>query len=339
MSIRTSAIEDEIKNLEMKRPHVFILGAGASLAAFPNGDRNGLKLPLMRNFVGVLGLDTLLEENNIDYKEKNFELIYAQLHSDQRYSDLTEELESVVFSYFSKMELPDLPTVYDHLVLSLRGKDIIATFNWDPFLWQAGARNHEYVELPRIVFLHGNVAVGYCLEHKIKGPVSGACRICGRPFTPTRLLYPIEEKNYNEDAYISAEWQTLRNYLKHAYMLTIFGYSAPQSDVEAIQIMKQAWGHVEDRHLEEVEIINLRSEDELRQTWDPFIHTHHYQVCKDFYDSWIANHPRRSCDAMWSQLMELQFLESNKIPKDYGFEKLLKWYKPLIEAERASKQA
>lgn len=339
MSMHTPTVEDEIKDVKMGRPHVFILGAGASVAAFPNGDRNGIKLPLMWNFVEVLGLDALLETNEIDFKGKNFEVIYAQLYSESKYSDLIEKVESAVYSYFSKMELPEVPTIYDHLVLSLREKDLIATFNWDPFLWQACVRNHKHVKLPHIAFLHGNVAIGYCLEHKIKGPVSGACRICGRPFTPTRLLYPIEQKNYNQDAYISAEWQTLRNYLKHAYMLTIFGYGAPQSDVDAIQIMKQAWGHVEERHLEEVEIINLRSEDELRQTWDPFIHTHHYQVCKDFYESWIGNHPRRSCDAMWNQLMELQFLESNKIPKKYGFEKLLKWYEPLIEAERASKQA
>ena len=51
-------------------------------------------------------------------------------------------------------------------------------------------------------------------------------------------------------------------------MLTIYGYSAPQSDVEAIQIMKEAWGIVEDRDLEEVEIIDIKSEDELRETWN-----------------------------------------------------------------------
>jgi cyclic nucleotide-binding protein len=39
---------------------------------------------------------------------------------------------------------PELLTLYDHLVLSLRPKDVIATFNWDPFLipdrtpWRVG---------------------------------------------------------------------------------------------------------------------------------------------------------------------------------------------------------
>jgi hypothetical protein len=31
------------------RSHVVILGAGASYAAFPDGDKNGRKLPLMWN--------------------------------------------------------------------------------------------------------------------------------------------------------------------------------------------------------------------------------------------------------------------------------------------------
>lgn len=46
--------EQEIKQIQMDKPHVVILGAGGSYAAFPNGDRNGKKLPLMNNFVETL---------------------------------------------------------------------------------------------------------------------------------------------------------------------------------------------------------------------------------------------------------------------------------------------
>ena len=45
------SIEDEIKDVKFGRPHVVILGAGASLAAFPNGDANGIRLPLMLDFI------------------------------------------------------------------------------------------------------------------------------------------------------------------------------------------------------------------------------------------------------------------------------------------------
>ena len=35
------SIREEINQIRMERPHVVILGAGASYAAFPNGDKNG----------------------------------------------------------------------------------------------------------------------------------------------------------------------------------------------------------------------------------------------------------------------------------------------------------
>lgn len=41
-------------------PHVVLLGAGASRAAFPNGDRSGKSIPLMNDLVDVLGLRTLV---------------------------------------------------------------------------------------------------------------------------------------------------------------------------------------------------------------------------------------------------------------------------------------
>src|SRR6185437_6835505 len=35
-------------------------------------------------------------------------------------------------------------------------------------------------------------------------------------------------------------------------------------------------------------------EQALRATWDPFIHTHHYQVHSSFCDSYVGTHPRRT---------------------------------------------
>ena len=35
----------DVKNDRNESPHVVILGAGASLAALPNGDKNGHQLP------------------------------------------------------------------------------------------------------------------------------------------------------------------------------------------------------------------------------------------------------------------------------------------------------
>lgn len=65
-------------------------------------------------------------------------------------------------------------------------------------------------------------------------------------------------------------------------MFTIFGYSAPKTDISAIELLKEAWGTAEKRNLEEIEIIDIRSEEDLRQTWDEFIHSHHYTTHSNF---------------------------------------------------------
>ncbi|MBS3101438.1 hypothetical protein J4204_04850 [Candidatus Woesearchaeota archaeon] len=50
------SIEQEVNQVSMNRPHVVVLGAGASRATCPDGDKNGKKLPLMSDFVKILGL-------------------------------------------------------------------------------------------------------------------------------------------------------------------------------------------------------------------------------------------------------------------------------------------
>jgi hypothetical protein len=182
------------------------------------------------------------------------------------------------------MRMPDAVTVYDRLVLSLRPKDVIATFNWDPFLFEA-CRHHRHTPMPRMIFLHGSVAVGYCTTDRRKGPNGSPCPVCGQPFEASCLLYPIGQKDYASDPFIAAEWTGLRGALASAFAITIFGYGAPASDVEAVALMKEAWGDTEKRELEQTEIIDIRSEDDLTQTWDPFIHTHHYDVHAGFSDS------------------------------------------------------
>jgi integrase len=57
--------------------------------------------------------------------------------------------------------------------------------------------------------------------------------------------------------------------------------------------MKEAWGKISDRNMEQIEIIDIRDRDDLAETWSPFIHTHHYETHKSFFDSHLANVPRR----------------------------------------------
>jgi hypothetical protein len=321
----------------VERPHLVILGAGASLAAFPEGDRNGRVLPLMRNIVEVCGLRPILEGHGIPYDEEDFEAFFSALHMESKHQKAVQDIEEAVYGCFAAMELPDHPTLYDHIVLSLRPKDVIATFNWDPFLWRALERNRHFTTMPHALFLHGNVAIGYCMRHEpaSMGPRDGMCARCGEQRQISPLLYPVTRKDYNSDQFIAKSWKLLQGVLEGAFVVTVFGYSAPKTDVEAVAMLKQGWGDRYSRSLEQIEIIDVKDEDLLRETWAPFIHTHHYQCVDDFYKSYAANHPRRACDALWATLMDIEFIDKNPLPRDASWDELYDWFAPILADERA----
>ena len=185
--------------------HVVILGAGASIAStIRNPELSGKKLPSMDNFIEVVGLQDIVDSLDDRLRAQNFELLYSNLHENKPESDEIKEIERRVIDYFKDMKLPKEPTIYDHLVLSLRPRDLIATFNWDPFLFQAFNRNHEFTkDLPLMSFLHGSVSIGYSSEDKRCGPAGMQLRVDGGYFKPTKLLYPVKQKNYNDDEFIS----------------------------------------------------------------------------------------------------------------------------------------
>jgi hypothetical protein len=133
------------------------------------------------------------------------------------------------------------------------------------------------------------------------------------------LLYPVKQKNYQSDPAIKAHWETLKDALSTAWTVTFFGYGAPKTDVEAIALLKEAWGDTERRNLEETEIIDVREESDLRNTWSPFIHSHHFTICRTFYESNIGRHPRRSCEALWARLMDCEFVEGTSFPIKASF--------------------
>ncbi len=317
----------------MGRAHVVILGAGASRAAAPNGDRHGKRLPVMSDLVQTLGLEDVLADCPLYRPGVNFEDLYSEL-CEQGDDVLKRELEERVSGYFSDLRLPANPTIYDFLILSLRPKDVIATFNWDPFLWQACLRNHSFNKPPHILFLHGNTGFGWCEPCRVIGHKATTCPKCGKQYGPTPILFPIRNKDYITNDFIKTAWDLLQMCLEKAYVLTIFGYGAPTTDVEAVRLMSKAWGPATKRNFEQIEIIDLKSEGELMETWGNFIHTHHYSVKNDFFQSWIANHPRRTCEAVWNQTQECWFLTPNPAPKTTNLEKLHAWYAQFLPYER-----
>jgi len=325
--------EFEVKHAYFGRPHLMLLGAGASYAAFPDGDKNGRKLPLLKDFVEVIGLHDLMSDAGISPPFDDFEAIYSKIALSPELSLVREHIDKLVYRYFESLELPDEPTLYDQLVLSLRPKDVIATFNWDPFLWNACHRNRGFAGSPSMLFLHGSVAIGRCDSCKlVLSRSTGFCK-CGRKIEDIPILFPVTQKNYNSDPAIAAHWRNLQRALKSCWAFTVFGYSAPKTDVEAVALLKEGWGDVNERHLEEVEIIDVRDEDALRSSWDEFIHTHHYTVKRSFFDSWISHHPRRSCEAIRAQNMDCMFIQPFPAPQSTSFRELYDWFQPRVDAE------
>ena len=329
---------DEIRTANRRvRPHVVLIGAGASRATFPSGDGNGRALPLMNDLVELLGLGSSFDDAGIAWKGQNFEDLYAQISADDRLSGLRRQVEETVESYFRSLELPPEPTIYDRLVLSLRDQDVIATFNWDPFLIQAWRRNAGRVpSLPYLLFLHGNVLSAFCPQDKVKGVRGASCSKCGRPFVPTKLLYPIANKDYTSDPGIASMWDALRQVVPDALFLTIFGYGAPASDRAAVEILSSVWGDpAGERFMEQVEIIDIRPEEQLRIQWRSFIHSHHFDVVTEFSESWIANHPRRTVEAYHAQYVEARMVEGNPLPIALtSLEDLWSWFEELSDHER-----
>jgi len=319
---------------EKLRCHVVILGAGASVAAFPDGDANGAILPTMDNLIEVLGLEPLLERAGVRDQHRNFETVYSELYEYDSGSPFLKEIEGAVYDYFKNLKLPEGPTLYDYLLMSLRPKDLVATFNWDPFLFDAWNRNKDKVPIPEIIHLHGNVRLAYCPEHHVCGEHGMYCSECDEELTPSRLLYPVTKKNYSDDPFIKREWELLKSYLKQAMTLTIFGYSAPTTDKEAVDILNGAWDK-ENRFIERTEIIDIKDKELLWEQWEPFIVRTYFDCPENFYQSRIAKYPRRSCEALLAQTFYGLWVENNNFPLDANFESLLLSVKPLVEAELA----
>src|SRR5690606_32052274 len=204
--------------------------------------------------------------------------------------------------------------VYDYLLISLREKDVIATFNWDPFLMQAYRRHASLRRLPQVLFLHGNVAVGVCHACRVKGPAGDSCRRCGESFQPTRLLYPVASKDYTSDSFIKSEWDALRDHLENAYLVTIFGYSAPATDAAAIELLREVWSRNESRELAQIEIVDIRDEEDLRAAWGPFITRDHYHTTRSIHETLIARYPRRSCEAFAWATLQCDPWPDNRVP-------------------------
>ena len=260
-----------------------------------------------------------------DFAPASLAVANNSYETDSRIADITKtmiadarkELERRIEEYFSSFQIPYKPTAYDFLLLGLTKKDLVATFNWDPLLIQAYDRCARITRyLPKLAFLHGNVGVKYCEKDDVVVPSKfDDCPKCGGKLSQATLLYPVKNKDYNSSVFIKGYWDMLTAYMRRAYRVTVFGYSAPKSDVAAMDMLRTAWGNWEKRNLEEIEIIDIADEETVCSVWDDFIHTHHYSVVKSIFDSAIGKFPRRTCEFLFDNMMNNCWIDA----KELGF--------------------
>jgi len=317
----------DIKTRINHSPHVVILGAGASRACCPEGDKNGRPLPVMTDFVARVGIEDLIKEAGYSPSD-NFEHIYSRIHGAGR-EDTLAKLDAAVRQYFGELTLPDAPTFYDYLVLSLRPKDSIITFNWDPLIIQAYKRwRHLGQVLPDLVFLHGNVDLGLDLTRKTFTFLSD------KPDqTPTKLLYPVEKKDYNSDEFVVDQWARATYALSEAYYVTIIGYSAPQTDVEAKSLLLKSWRDNSTRTLAQFSIIDIRKSDEVEASWSDFLAGVHGGATTDVWQEYLMFHPRRTCEAFAFATLQQDPWQEDRYSKAKTLNELEAWIKPLIDEE------
>ena len=329
--------QKDIDNFITSRPHVFILGAGASRAALPDGDANGLQSPVMAGFLKEANLENIISGIPLKTRSNNLEDIYSEIHASKKYPDVLKKLEQGISTYFRQFVLPFQPTIYDYLLLSLRSKDYIFTFNWDDLLVQACYRASGITRnLPKIYFLHGNVSMAFC-DHceQLYHYSDKACPQCGHTLRPQSLLYPVKQKDYEKDKSIANAWHDFLIVLKNCSLLTIFGYGAPPSDSAAIEKMKIAFSSTF-RRFDSVEIIDIKDENTLMNEWNDFLRptNYHVEFPSDFFHSIVARFPRRSVEGYHLTNFSGFWGDSDLKLKQFSSRwELADWLQPLLDNE------
>ena len=326
-----------IENKRLMNPHVVIVGAGASIAACKI-DKNGKEVPLLRNIHKILKLTSELEKYNFSDKQmSDFEKLYSDIYGKSEYQELQKKLESKVCDYFCKLQIPDEPILYDYLILSLTEKDAIISFNWDPFLMQAYRRNISVGNLPNLIFPHGNSGVGVCYDCKIEGYANCICPNCYQNFKQMPLLYPTGKKDYNKNDIIKNEWAKAKDFLSRAAGITVFGYGAPVSDIEAVELMKNAKSESLMKDISPFTIINLaKNETEQRERWKEFYDTKMMLYCNIFEECLLWKYPRVSLETLFDATIKQQPREIKKSYKEFStLHDLQEFVKTINEFEMA----
>ena len=77
-----------------------------------------------------------------------------------------------------------------------------------------------------------------------------------------RLMFPTKNKDYSQDIFLQGQWKVLDYFLQNACIVTIWGYSAPDSDLDAKDVMLKAFSKTF-RKLDQIEIVDIADKNIL----------------------------------------------------------------------------
>jgi hypothetical protein len=122
-------------------------------------------------------------------------------------------------------------------------------------------------------------------------------------------------------------------YLEGGYFLTIFGHSAPLTDVDA---RDRILGAVQARDLKrflQLEVIDPAAEKLLHGNLAPLVGGGvHYPTGERLDHSWMARHPRLTCEALFQATMMLEAIIDYRMPGTEDLSELQEWARDFQDA-------
>lgn len=74
------------------------------------------------------------------------------------------------------------------------------------------------------------------------------------------------------------------------------------------------------------------------ESWADFIHTHHYSVFDNFFDSALGKFPRRTCELLFDNTQKNQWKYGNRgFKSGMSFQELEVYLKDLLQNENEGK--
>ena len=153
----------------------------------------------------------------------------------------------------------------------------------------------------------------------------------GNVLQPSKLLFPVGKKDYSSDVFIKNQWDEFINDISRTSYLSIFGYSAPVTDKDALSAIEKAFSNNSHKEYAQIEIININPST---TAWENIIIGNHFDSCESFFDSKLNSFPRRTSEYLWEKTMECKIFDYTKKANDFkDLKNLYASYGSLIEEE------